>query len=672
MRFAVSLLAIIAIASIIGTVLKQNEPYNNYLNQFGQFWFPVFDLFGLYSVYGSGWFLLLLAFLVISTSACLIRQTPGILREMRGFREQAREVSLRQFGLHAELDYLGTRESMTRTLEAYLREHGYRFRSNLRTGATLFAAKSGSWHRTGYWLAHGAIVTICLGGLADGNLPLKLRLLLGDKVVTQGNQAISAIPESARLAPDNPSFRGNLFIPEGQSQSLAVLNVRDGILLQELPFSVSLKRFVIDHYATGAPKRFASEILLTDRVTGQSFEHVVEVNHPVTYRGITLYQASFDDGGTRLNLVVQPLDKVTDMPRGAADTLHGVVGESSRHGDYTIEFTGFRALNVEPLDSEPTQTKPLRERFAERFAGSGRNADQRRMANVGPSFSYKLRDASGQAKEFNNYMLPISIQGHWWLLTGVRENPNEPFRYLRLPLDAEGRIDTFLAMRTRLFDSRQHRSIAQTFARRSLPAEATSETVQTRLADTAQRTLQLFAEQGFESVGRFIEANVPAAEREQAAEVFVKLLEGCAWQALLDTHAALGRPAPTAEADTAAFLRASLTAMSDSLHYPAPFWLQLSGYDEVKASVLQATRSPGMTPVFIGCALLTVGVLIMLYGRERRLFLLVQDGGKLLVAMSAHRKSLALAAEFDEHTQRIARLANSGFDGSGPSRTTDL
>ncbi|WP_298618582.1 cytochrome c biogenesis protein ResB, partial [uncultured Zoogloea sp.] len=35
MRFAISLLTILGIASIIGTVLKQNEPYNNYLNQFG-------------------------------------------------------------------------------------------------------------------------------------------------------------------------------------------------------------------------------------------------------------------------------------------------------------------------------------------------------------------------------------------------------------------------------------------------------------------------------------------------------------------------------------------------------------------------------------------------------------------------------------------------------------
>ena len=41
MRFAISLLTLLAIASVAGTIVKQNEPYNAYLNQFGPFWFPI-------------------------------------------------------------------------------------------------------------------------------------------------------------------------------------------------------------------------------------------------------------------------------------------------------------------------------------------------------------------------------------------------------------------------------------------------------------------------------------------------------------------------------------------------------------------------------------------------------------------------------------------------------
>jgi cytochrome c biogenesis protein len=43
MRFAISLLTVICIASVIGTVLKQHEPaVNNYINQFGPFWAELF------------------------------------------------------------------------------------------------------------------------------------------------------------------------------------------------------------------------------------------------------------------------------------------------------------------------------------------------------------------------------------------------------------------------------------------------------------------------------------------------------------------------------------------------------------------------------------------------------------------------------------------------------
>ena len=58
MRFAISLLTVICIASIIGTVLKQAEPLGNYVNQFGPFWAQVFSLLSLNTVYSAWWFLL--------------------------------------------------------------------------------------------------------------------------------------------------------------------------------------------------------------------------------------------------------------------------------------------------------------------------------------------------------------------------------------------------------------------------------------------------------------------------------------------------------------------------------------------------------------------------------------------------------------------------------------
>src|SRR4051794_35207233 len=90
MRFAISLLTLIAIAAMIGTVLKQNEAMPNYVNQFGPFWFEVFNKLSLYAVYSAWWFLLIMAFLVASTSLCIARNGPKMLKDMRSWRENVR------------------------------------------------------------------------------------------------------------------------------------------------------------------------------------------------------------------------------------------------------------------------------------------------------------------------------------------------------------------------------------------------------------------------------------------------------------------------------------------------------------------------------------------------------------------------------------------------------
>ena len=94
MDLAITLLLSLAVASIIGTVLQQNQPYTDYLIKFGPFWFDVFETVGLYDVYSALWFLAILTLLVISTSVCLIRNTPSMLKDMWNLRTHVQEKSL--------------------------------------------------------------------------------------------------------------------------------------------------------------------------------------------------------------------------------------------------------------------------------------------------------------------------------------------------------------------------------------------------------------------------------------------------------------------------------------------------------------------------------------------------------------------------------------------------
>ena len=102
MRFAISLLTVICIAAVIGTVVQQHQPFNNYVNQFGPFWAEVFNTAGLFTVYSAWWFLLILAFLVTSTSLCIARNTPKIVTDLRNYKLHLREQALQAFHLKGQ------------------------------------------------------------------------------------------------------------------------------------------------------------------------------------------------------------------------------------------------------------------------------------------------------------------------------------------------------------------------------------------------------------------------------------------------------------------------------------------------------------------------------------------------------------------------------------------
>ena len=668
MRFAISLLTLVAIASVVGTVLRQNEPFANYLNQFGPFWFRVFELAGLYSVYNAPWFILIMAFLVMSTSVCIWHNAPGMLRQMTSFREGIRESSMRSMEHHAAFASVLPSEQALQRATDYLRGQGFVFRRGAE--GRLLAAKAGSANRIGYLLAHTAIVAICVGGLLDSNVPMQLKLAFGDKKPVDGGVLLSEVPESARLPADNLSFRGNTLIPEGSASSVTVLNMGEGILVQELPFTLSLKKFHIEHYSTGQPKLFASDVIVTDRDTGKSFESRIEVNRPLIHKGIAAYQASFDDGGTKVRLSGHHLL----APQFKPLAYESQIGETSalKYGGetYRLELATFRPINVENLSAvgessqgmdgtEDKDTRGLFGRIRSQMGSGSEGLAKRELRNVGPSYTYKLRDPAGQAREYHNYQLPVMIDGRFILLSGMRENPNEPFRYLRIPLDEKLELDDFMRLRAGLLDTARRAEIARRFAAAAVDARTVSATVRERLAESAERTLETFATRGYQAVADFLERAVPEGEREAAAEIYLRVLQGAAWEAWQAVRLREGLPVLELTPERSRFVQDGLNAVSDSFFYGVPVYLKLESFDEVKASVFQMTRSPGRNIVYLGCALLILGVFAMLYIRERRAWLLAGEG-EAVFAMQCNRRTLDFEREFERHRDALKRLLGPG------------
>ncbi|SFD32747.1 cytochrome c biogenesis protein ResB [Paracidovorax konjaci] len=691
MRFAISLLTVICIASVIGTVLKQHEPAVNYVNQFGPFWAELFLAMRLNAVYSAWWFLLILAFLVTSTSLCIARNGPRYLADLRSYKENIREQSLKAFHHRAQAALAAEPpEAAARRIGGLLAGGGWKVRLQQRDTAAgpgtgwMVAAKAGAANKIGYIAAHSAIVLICLGGLLDGDLIVRAQMWMGGKTPYTGGGLVSEVGPEHRLSERNPTFRGNLFVAEGTQSGTAILNQSDGVLLQDLPFSIELKKFIVEHYSTGMPKLFASEIVIHDKATGESTPARVEVNHPASHRGIEIYQSSFDDGGSLLKLRAVPM-----APGVQPFDVEGTVGGSTRieragragAGEaMTLEFTGLRTINVENFGATgaggsgsgsgaDVRKVDLRQSIESRLGAGNKTATPKELRNVGPSVTYKLRDAAGQAREFHNYMLPVDTgDGQPVFLLGVRETPADPFRFLRVPVDDQGRMDGFLRMRMALADPQLREQAVRRYVAQAV--DGSRPELAGQLTQSTLRALSLFAgasdaarpagappRAGLQAISDFMEDNVPAAERERAGEVLIRILNGALFEIAQLTRERAGlAPLPQNEA-TRAFMTQAVLSLSDAQVYPAPMAFELADFTQVQASVFQVARAPGKNVVYLGCALLILGVFAMLYVRERRVWVwLVPAGGSgaaATMALSTNRKTMDGDREFAQLTEKL-------------------
>lgn len=247
--------------------------------------------------------------------------------------------------------------------------------------------------------------------------------------------------------------------------------------------------------------------------------------------------------------------------------------------------------------------------------------------------TYKLRDAAGQAREYHNYMLPVKMDSAETspalFLLGVRETTSGPFQYLRIPADDQGSMDGFLRLRRALADPAQRERAVQRYVRQAIAADRPD--LAQQLSASASRALALFAGPdqpvdggpalaGLQAVSDFLEAKVPEAERERAGEVLVRILNGVLFELAQLTREQAGLAPLPQNGATQAYMAQTVLSLSDAHFYPAPMAFTLKDFTQLQASVFQVARTPGKNIVYLGCALLILGIFAMLYVRERRLW----------------------------------------------------
>ncbi|MBO0614089.1 MAG: hypothetical protein RL122_238 [Pseudomonadota bacterium] len=631
MNLAISLLVVVAIASVIGTILRQNQPYTDYQIKFGSFWFDLFKALDLYDVYSAVWFLSILAFLVISIATCVGRNTPGILRELRHYRENVQEKSLRAMKHQTVIPTAQNAAQAQALAIRILHNQGFKTRQKASDDHAVVAGMKGRANHWGYWLTHVGMIVIFIGGLLDSRLPLMVAEWQGTLKPETRNIPAGEVPAISQLSTSNFSYRGSVDIPEGSRANILFQPMREGYFVQHLPFEVEVKEFRVEHYSTGMPKSFESDLVIHDKDLAKPLETTISVNHPLFYKGVAIYQANFGDGGSEVKLRLHPFSS-----RYAAQDLDGkIFGDynlTSSDQQYKLELKDFRLFNINDMEDETGKVK---------------------KKNIGPSITFKLRDATGQAMEYQNYMNPVSIKGQIYYLSGVRASPAEPFRYLHIPVDPKGGMERFMRFLSNMQNTELVKKSAIETTRSSMQQTNVQNTeVENQVIESMVRLTEQFASKGSEGIMQEIAGRFPEDKRASASEAFMKVLNASLRSVYAETLKQEGISGELKEADWL-FFDDSILAIDKIAAYGSPWFVQLSTFKQIEASGLQITRSPGKDVVYFGSAMLVIGVFLLFYVAHRRIWVWIKPLGEnqseIVVAGSSNRNQ----PEFERYFNRL-------------------
>ncbi|MBX6422969.1 cytochrome c biogenesis protein ResB [Thermosulfurimonas sp. F29] len=250
LRLAIFLFLALAGTSILGTIIPQGREPGFYLSRYGTFWGKIINFLSLYDAYHSWWYVALLSLFLANLIFCSLKRFPVSLRL---FRKDPFSVDPEKIPLAREITVPGSPEEIKKFLK------NFHFKS-LKEGE-LGVKDRYRWSYFAVYFVHGSIIVIVIGALIGA--------LFG--------------------------YRGSMNILEGEvSNKVFPFRRHHGFIT--LPFQIKLEKFEIEFYPNGAPKDYRSHVKILDGAN--SFEYLIRVNHPLEYRGIKFYQASYQEYAT--------------------------------------------------------------------------------------------------------------------------------------------------------------------------------------------------------------------------------------------------------------------------------------------------------------------------------------------------------------------------------------
>lgn len=305
-KLAIWIIILLAVTSILGTVIEQNQPLEKYHQVYEDWAYNLMDRINLFDMYHSWWFLLLLCFFTLNLSCCTIDRLPRVIRTVRKPKLTLDDATEKSLSLTERWKSKG---DIPRRVEDYKAALARVFAVPKITeadGAVHLYAEKGVTSRFGAYATHAGIVIVFIGAII-GNVF---------------------------------GFKSYVNIPDGKEASH--LDARGGKEHIDLPFSVRNNRFWLETYPSGQPKKYASDLSVIENGR-EVLRKTITVNDPLVYKGVWFYQSSYgQEGGATAQVSIRRPDGTSlgNLSLGPNEPV-GIEGYGTVRGvNYEENFQG--------------------------------------------------------------------------------------------------------------------------------------------------------------------------------------------------------------------------------------------------------------------------------------------------------------------------------------------
>ncbi|SHJ98576.1 cytochrome c biogenesis protein [Malonomonas rubra DSM 5091] len=286
LKLTIIILLLLALTSVIGTLIQQNAPAEEYIREYGQANYELFVKLQFIDMYHSWWFIGLLGLFSINLICCSIKHFPRVWKFVADPQLVASPGTLKNSANRAEYAVKEDAAQVSRRLSELLKKEYGKVTETEKDGKSYLFAQKGIYSRFGAYVTHLSILIIMAGAII-GNLW---------------------------------GYKAYVNIVEGTSTDKVWS--RSGQQPVELGFTVRCDDFDVSYYPNSRrPKDYTSDLVVLENGK-EVLKKTIEVNDPLTYKGITFYQSSYGPAGNAFFKV-----KVTENATGKVLNLDARQGE---------------------------------------------------------------------------------------------------------------------------------------------------------------------------------------------------------------------------------------------------------------------------------------------------------------------------------------------------------